>query len=92
MASPRTTARVAGVLYFVTHLTSVGAVALYGGSAFDPEAPLAGRTSVLTDGLLEVILAAAVVGSAAALFPEIPLPSGAGNSLFVFRLRAAVKH
>jgi len=69
MASPRTTARVAGVLYFVTHLTSVGAVALYGGSAFDPEAPLAGRTSVLTGGLLEVILAAAVVGSAAALYP-----------------------
>ena len=41
-------------------------VALYGGSAFDPEAALAGRTSVLTGGLLEVILAAAVVGSAAA--------------------------
>lgn len=34
----------------------------------------------------------AQAGSAAALFPEIPLPSGAGNSLFVFRLRAAVKH
>jgi predicted aconitase with swiveling domain len=69
VSSPRLTARVAGILYFVTHVTSVGAVALYGGSAFDPEAALAGRTSVLTGGLLEVILAAAVVGSAAALYP-----------------------
>ena len=34
----------------------------------------------------------AQAGSAASLFPEIPLPSGAGNSLFVFRLRTAVKH
>lgn len=29
----------------------------------------------------------AQAGSAAALFPETPLPSGAGNSLFVFKLR-----
>lgn len=29
----------------------------------------------------------AQAGSAAALFPETPLPSGSGNSLFVFRLR-----
>lgn len=32
----------------------------------------------------------AQAGSAAALFPEIPLPSGSGNSLFVFRLRGSV--
>ncbi len=31
----------------------------------------------------------AQAGSAAALFPEFPLPSGAGNSIFVFRLRTA---
>lgn len=31
----------------------------------------------------------AQAGSAAALFPETPLPSGSGNSLFVFRLRNA---
>lgn len=34
----------------------------------------------------------AQAGSAASLFPEIPLPSGAGNSLFVFRLRPTVAH
>lgn len=32
----------------------------------------------------------AQAGSAAALFPEIPVPSGSGNSLFVFRLRGSV--
>lgn len=32
----------------------------------------------------------AQAGSGAALFPEIPLPSGSGNSLFVFRLRGSV--
>ena len=32
----------------------------------------------------------AQAGSAAALFPETPLPSGAGNSLFVFRLRTPI--
>ena len=41
MTNPRTTARIAGALYFVTHVTSVVAVILYGGSGFDPQAPLA---------------------------------------------------
>ncbi|MBV6416428.1 MAG: Outer membrane protein assembly factor BamB [Steroidobacteraceae bacterium] len=34
----------------------------------------------------------AQAASAAALFPEFPLPSGAGNSLFVFRLRPSSRH
>lgn len=52
MSPRRSTARLAGALYLVTHVTSVGAVMLYGGSAFDPHAPLAGRAEVLTGGLL----------------------------------------
>lgn len=71
MSPSRSTAAVAGALYFVTHLTSVAAVALYGGSGFDPTAPLAGRTPVLVGGVLEVILAAAAVGTAIALYPLI---------------------
>lgn len=71
MSSTRSVARVAGVMYFVTHVTSVLAVILYGGSAADPDAPLAGRTSVLWGGLLEVVLAAAVVGTAVALYPLV---------------------
>lgn len=69
MSSSRALARVAALLYAVTWVTSVAAVPLYGGSAFDPTAPLAGRESVLTAGLLEVLLAAAVVGTSLALYP-----------------------
>lgn len=69
MSDPRRTARLAGLLYLLTHVTSVGAVALYGGSAFDPDAALADRGPVLAGGLLEVVLAVAVVGTAVALYP-----------------------
>lgn len=62
-------ARLAGVLFLVTHVTSVAAVGLYGGSALDPHAELAGRTSVITGALLEVVLALAVVGTSVALYP-----------------------
>ena len=69
MTSPRTTARIAGALYFVTHVTSVVAVILYGGSGFDPQAPLAERTPVLIGALLEIVLAVGVVGTGIALLP-----------------------
>jgi hypothetical protein len=69
MFGPRTTGRIAGALYFVTHVTSVAAVLLYGGSAFDPDAALAGRGPVLTGALLEIVLALAVVGTGVALLP-----------------------
>lgn len=65
----RSTARLAGGLFLLTHVTSVGAVILYGGGNFDSGAPLHGRTPVLVGGLLEVVLAAAVVGTAVALYP-----------------------
>lgn len=69
MSQSRRTAVIAGCLYFVTHVTSIAAVVLYGGSAFDPFAALGSRAAVLTGGLLEVVLALAVVGTAVALFP-----------------------
>ncbi len=69
MSSQRSTARLAGALYIVTHVTSVAAVVLYGGSAFDPHSALAGRGSVLLGGVLEIVLAMAVVGTAVALYP-----------------------
>lgn len=62
-------ARAAAGLYLLTWITSVAAVPLYGGSAFGHDAALAGRTSVLTAGLLEVLLAVGVVGTAVALYP-----------------------
>lgn len=71
MTAPRRIAVVAGLLYYVTHVTSVAAAVLYGGSNFDPTAPLAGRTPVLIGAALELILAMAVVGTAAALYPLI---------------------
>ena len=66
----RSTARLAGALYFLTHVTSVGAVVLYGGSALAGE-QLPGRTAVLVGALLEVVLAAAVAGTAVALYPLV---------------------
>jgi len=69
MFSSRTTARIAGALYFVTHVTSVAALLLYGAAAYDSQAPLAGRSSVLTGALLEIVLAVAVVGTGIALLP-----------------------
>lgn len=71
MTTPRATARLAGLLFLITHVTSVGAVILYGGGNLDSSTPLAGRTSVLVGGLLEVVLAAAVVGTAVCLYPLV---------------------
>ncbi|MFF7974394.1 DUF4386 family protein [Streptomyces sp. NPDC007905] len=73
MTSTRTTATAAGVLFLVTHVTSVTALALYGPvlsnkhfiTGSGPETP------VLLGALLEVLLALAIVGTAVALFPVI---------------------
>lgn len=69
MTSPRAIARLAGGLFLLTHVTSVGAVLLYGAGGVDPSEPLAGRSAVLTGALLEAVLAVAVVGTSVALFP-----------------------
>jgi hypothetical protein len=86
MTDPRRLARLAGLLYLVTWVTSVAAVPLYGGSAFDPGAELAGRTSVLTASVLEVALAVAVVGTSLALFPLLR-PHGEGAAVGYVALR-----
>ncbi|CAI9405103.1 DUF4386 domain-containing protein [Aestuariimicrobium sp. T2.26MG-19.2B] len=57
-----------GLLYFLTHVTSVAAVFLYGGSTTDPTAPLAGRTSVLLGAALEILLALGVTGTGITVF------------------------
>lgn len=73
MTSPRRIAIAAGVLYLITHVTSVGALILYGPVLNDP-AYVAGPgadSRVLIGALLEVILAIAIVGTAVALFPVV---------------------
>ena len=71
VASTRKNAIAAGILFLITHITSIGAVILYGpminnanyivGSGSD--------TQVLVGVLLDVILALTVIGTAVALFP-----------------------
>jgi hypothetical protein len=66
----RRTAITAGVLYLVTHVTSIAAVVLYGGFLDDPLRS-GGDTRVLVGGLCDVVLAMAVVGTAVALYPVV---------------------
>ena len=72
--------RVAGVLYFVTHVTSVAALVLYGPVLNHPDYVTGpGRdTQILVGGLLEVVLALAVVGTAVALYPILTRYSPGG--------------
>lgn len=87
--TPRTQRRLergAALLYLATWITSVAAVALYGGSALDPDARLAGRAPVLLASLLEVVLAVAVVGTSLALFPVLRR-HGAGSAIGYVALR-----
>lgn len=73
MITQRKIAVVVGVLYLITHVTSVGAAALY--------APILGNsdfvigngaiTPVLLGVLFEIILAMANIGTAVALFPVV---------------------
>ena len=72
-ASSRKSAIAVGVLYLITHVTSVGAVILYGpilnnaryiiGSGSD--------TQVILGTFFDIILALAIVGTAVALFPVV---------------------
>ena len=66
----RRTAITAGVLYLITHVTSIAAVVLYGGFLDDPLGP-GGDTRVLVGGLCDVVLALSVVGTAVALYPVV---------------------
>ena len=66
----RRTAITAGVLYLITHVTSIAAVVLYGGFLDAPLGP-GGDTRVLVGGLCDVLLAMSVVGTAVALYPVV---------------------
>ena len=73
MTATRRTAVVAGVLYLVTHVTSIGGLALYG-PVLSKSGYIVGSvtdTRVLLGAFLEVILALAIVGTAVALYPVV---------------------
>ncbi len=71
MASTRGTARIAGVCYLITHVTSVAALVLYAPVLNQPGYVTGGGagTRVLAGGWLEVVLTLAIVGTAVALYP-----------------------
>ena len=73
VAGPRKLAIAAGVLYLITHVTSVPAAFLYGQVLSNPDYIVgAGPDArVLWGGFLEVICALAIVGTAVALFPVV---------------------
>lgn len=73
MTSTRATALTAGLLFLVTHVTSVTALALYGPLLDDPEYVLGSGapTGILWGAFLEGILALAVVGTAVTLYPVV---------------------
>jgi hypothetical protein len=73
VASPRKIAIAAGVLYLITHVTSVGAVILYGPVLTNASYIVSSGsdTRVLLGAFFEVILAFANVGTAVALFPIV---------------------
>jgi hypothetical protein len=63
----------AAVLYFVTHVTSIAALALYGPALHDHNFVLGADPvgGVLTGALAEVILTVAIVGTGVALYPVV---------------------
>jgi uncharacterized protein DUF4386 len=69
----RRIAIVAGVLYLVTHVTSIAAVILYGPVLTRSDYVVSGGSDarVLLGALLEVVLAMAIVGTAVTLFPVV---------------------
>lgn len=78
--------RWSGILFLVTHVTSIAAVVLYGRSTLSPDSALAGRVPVLCGVVLELILAAAIVGTATLLHPWLSKHSpSAATSYVVFR-------
>lgn len=71
MSPDRTAALAAGLLYFSTHITSVAAVAAYGGTAHDPAALASpeAESRLLLGVSLEVLLALGVLGTGVVLLP-----------------------
>src|ERR1039458_7085596 len=74
MSPARKLAIATGVLFFITHVTSVAAIVLYQPVLNRPGYVLgngAADSRILLGGLLEVILAAAVIGTAVTLYPVV---------------------
>lgn len=73
MDSTRKTARIAGVLFIVTFITSIPALVLYGPVLNDAHYVLGGGadTCIFVGAFLEVMLAIAGIGTAVMLFPVI---------------------
>ncbi len=71
MLASRKTAIAVGVLFLITHVTGVAARLVYGPGLENPEqiGRPGGATVMLFGGLLEVVLALSVVGTAIALYP-----------------------
>lgn len=71
MTSTRRNAWIAGVLFLVTHVTSVAALVLYTPVLHDTDYIRNATTNVpvLVGAFLEIVLALAIVGTAVALFP-----------------------
>lgn len=69
----RSTARAAGLLYLATFVTSIPALALYGGALDDPRFALgpADDAPLLVGALLDLLNAAACVGTAVVLLPVL---------------------
>jgi Domain of unknown function (DUF4386) len=80
MTRTRRLAIVAGALFLVTHVTSVVALALYGPVRTRSDYVVGddSDTAALVGGLLEVVCAMAIVGTAVALFPVVRRYSEAG--------------
>jgi hypothetical protein len=90
----RKTAILAGVLFLITHVTSIGAIPLYGSILSDP-GYITGSgpdTPVLLGVMFEVILALANIGTGVALYPVFKrYDAGAALGFAAFRtLEAAV--
>lgn len=74
MRPERKLAIATGVLFFITHVTSIAAIVLYQPVLNHPSYVLgngAANNRILFGGLLEVVLAAAVVGTAVTLYPVV---------------------
>jgi len=71
-------------MYLLTHVTSIGAVVLYGRLLTDPS--VAAGLNVRVGALLEIILALAVIGTAVALYPVVK-PHGEAVALGYVGLR-----
>jgi hypothetical protein len=92
MSTTRRAAALAGALYLVTHVTSIGAVLLYGPMLTEPSWLSGEGERQLAGALLDVLLAVAVVGTSVCLYPLLRshAPRGAITYVGLRGVEAAV--